>query len=152
MRIVEVHSANVEDYLDDILTLSDEFLDQLSIRQNRTRLEKDAAIHQMVTDSATRLLVAVLDGNLIGVSYYNYGSGYACGGAYLWLNCIYIRKEHQHRGYGTQLLRHIEEDGKKHSIRLFLCCRDHENEASQKLFARSGFSQESLTMMSKTWG
>ena len=85
------------------------------------------------------------------MSYYNMGTGYSCGGSYLWLNGIYIREGFRRKGHGSQLLAHIENYGRERGITLFVCSRDAVNEASRHLFAKAGFQQSESISMSKTY-
>ncbi|MGI9242506.1 MAG: GNAT family N-acetyltransferase, partial [Verrucomicrobiales bacterium] len=123
-------------------------------QEARDELEGRAILREMVAAAPATgvLLVQDDDGAAVGLSYYNYGTGYSCGGVYLWLNCIYIRPEHQRKGYGSQMLEHIIGEGRERGMRLFLCSRHLDNEASRRLFARGGFTQEEQISMSRVFG
>ena len=83
--------------------LNDEFLALLGSPKERSRKDKEQILEGMVANEATTLLMIVADdGSAAGISYGNWGTGYSCGGRYLWLNCVYIRECHQRRGYGIE--------------------------------------------------
>ncbi len=153
MKIIKIQQSNLEEHLDNLIGLNDEFLESLGTIKERTLLEKQRIIESMVTPGSSTTLLIVLeeDGNAVGFSYYNYGSGYSCGGKYLWLNCIYIRINWQKKGYGSRLLRHIEEDGRQEGIRLFVCGRHVRNDASKRLFESAGFQQDEHVIMTKVY-
>ncbi len=153
MNIVRIQKSNLKKHLDDLVRLNDEFLESLGRVRERTLLEKQRIIESMVSLGTSTVLLIALDedGNAIGVSYYNFGSGYSCGGKYLWLNCIYIRSNWKKKGYGLRLLRHIEEDGRQEGIKLFTCGRDVGNEASMRLFESAGFQQTENMIMTKVY-
>ena len=152
MRIIKITDENLAEHLDDLVALSDGFLQIVCDQAPRGSGER-AVIASMVASAPSTAILKVEgdDGAAIGVSYFNHGTGYACGGAYLWLNCIYIRSEFQRRGYGSRLLDHIVEGGKRQGIKLFITCRHLENDVSRRLFDRAGFTQEEKMLMTQSF-
>ncbi len=150
MEIIKIGSQNLEDHLEDLILLNDEFEVQLGSTAIRSFEEKSKILKLMVLEPSTEMLIVYNgEGCPVGSSYYNYGSGYSCGGRYLWLNGIYIREKYQKNGYGTKLLGHIEAIGRSKGIKLFICSRHNENDGSRRLFAKSSFEQESQMIMTK---
>ena len=143
MEIIRIKKSNLDDFIDDLVTLNDEFLVQLGCPQERAISEKQKILNIMVNDDSPTVLLAAVaaDGEAVGFSYYNYGSGYSCGGMYLQLNSIYVKPEHQNKGYGSKVIKYIEADAREKGIKLFISGRHIENEASRKLFAKMGFDQ-----------
>ena len=153
MRIIKIDAENLEDYAADLVAISNEFLGLVCEQESRGEEEGRKVLEQMVANSPTTVVMLVEDaeGNPIGMSYGNYGTGYSCGGVYFWLNGIYIREAAQQRGYGLRLLEHMIEDGKRRGMTLFICSRAPENDASRRLFQRAGFEQHPSTGMMKTF-
>ena len=61
------------------------------------------------SNSPTHLMIALNDTNeVVGITYFNEGTGYSCGGNYLWMNCIYVKPKEQKNGVGTSILEHVE--------------------------------------------
>lgn len=152
MTITPLTESNFEAHLQETIALSDEFLELVNEGSERTAEEKRRILWTMITSSQTSLLlVHDEDRRAAGMSYYNIGTGYACGGVYLWLNGIYIRPQFQRRGFGSRLLEHMIADGKSQGMTLFICSRHTDNMASRNLFRRAGFSDEIQAFMSKTF-
>ena len=152
-EIIRITESNLHDHLDDFILLMDEFLTLMGSESERSRAEKRGILDKMVRSGSPTVVLLVVseNGGPAGVSYYNYGSGYSSGGAYLWLNCIYVRSEHQAKGIGSRLLAFIEEDGRKNGIKLLTCNRHVENVASRRFFNRAGFKQVDRMLMKKTY-
>jgi len=150
VHIIEITEANIPQHLNDLVALGDEFLEQICAQKPRGHEESARILAEMAASSNTGLLlVEDEEGAPIGTSYYNYGSGYSCGGLYLWLNCIYIRESHQKKGYGSKVIEFIEDEGKSKGFKLFITSRHLDNDASRKLFERSGFEQKDVSCMTK---
>ena len=153
MDIIPITPENLDAHLAALIALNGEFLKLVCDQAPRGHDEGREVLQQMVANAPTTgvLLARNADGEAVGLSYYNYGTGYSCGGVYLWLNCIYIRAEHQRKGYGSRLLEHIIAEGRERGMKLFTCSRHLDNDASRRLFARGGFTQEESVSMSKTF-
>jgi len=151
MKIIKVTAANFEIYLPDLIDLNDAFLKELNIFKERTAKQKEEILRNMLKpNSPTHLLVAVNDlGKSVGTTYFNKGTGYSCGGDYLWLNSIYVRPEEQQKGYGLTLLKHVEEWASQKGFTLFVSSREVENEKSKKLFDKASFTQSNNVSMNK---
>ena len=100
MAILRITKDNWELFCDELIDLSDEFL-QLVCHQNpRTATASREVLAAMVATSNTVVLLCQDDSGVgIGISYFNFGSGYSCGGRYLWINCIYIRSGFRQQGW-----------------------------------------------------
>lgn len=151
MEILEATSSNFDSLKDDLIALNNAFLKSLNIFEERT-LEKNQEILQkmIAKDSPTHLFVILSkEGKRVGMTYINKGTGYSCGGDYLWLNSIYVMPEYQKNGFGRALLNHVENWAKKRKFTLFISSRGTENKGSQKLFESCAFEQSNNTSMSK---
>jgi len=85
----------------------------------------------------------------VGLSYFNIGSGYACGGVYLWINCLYVDENHRGKGLGSFLLSSIEEFGLSKGARLIMSTRDRDNVLSEAVFSKLDYSEELNPIISK---
>jgi hypothetical protein len=85
MGIIKITDENLAEHLDDLVALSAEFLQIVCDQAPRGSGEGGAVIESMVASAPPTAIVKVEgdDGAAIGVSYFNHGIGYACGGAYL---------------------------------------------------------------------
>ena len=111
MKIIEITENNFETFKADLISLNDDFLKSLNILKERTLLEKEAILKNMIKpNSPTHLLVGINDqSKSVGMTYFNEGTGYSCGGDYLWMNSIYVRPEEQLNGYGLSFLSYVEQ-------------------------------------------
>lgn len=152
MQVIEITPSNLDQHLTALISLHDEFLCLLAEGEDRSAEQKREILELMAGNEATGLLLVTEQNAPVGISYFNLGTGYSCGGYYLWLNGIYIRSEYQQQGFGTRLVQHIESLGRAKGITLFITSRHLENEASKGLFARSAFEQNEMMIMTKEYG
>lgn len=151
MKIIEISTTNFDTYKEDLIQLNDSFLKDLNIYKERTVDQKVAILKNMIrSDSPTHLLV-VLDERekAIGMTYFNEGTGYSCGGDYVWLNCIYVSTAKQKKGYGSALLGYVETWAKQRRVTLIVSSRDVDNEKSRKLFHKNSFKQSENISINK---
>jgi len=150
MKITQITAKNLEEHLESILTLCDEFLALIGEPRDRSPDEKHRIIHQMVAaDQTVILLQSDENDSPVGICYYNLGTGYACGGEYLWINCVYVRKAFQGKGYGTAFLNRVQTDAHERNATLIMSTRDQENLASDRLFSKNNFEQEHQVIITK---
>jgi len=154
MKIIEITNHNFETYKADLIELNDQFLVELNISRERTPQQKEVILKNMIrATSPTRLLIAINQNNdTVGMTYFNIGTGYSCGGDYLWMNSIYIKPSEQQKGYGSALINYAENWAKERGFTLFVSSRDVLNKKSEKLFARNGFEQSNNISINKTLG
>lgn len=152
MQIIEIDQRNFNIYKRALINLNDAFLKTLKISKNRTEPQKEVILKNMVSAaSPTHLLVVIDDTNkAVGMTYFNEGTGYSCGGNYIWLNSIYIHPEEQQKGYGLALLKHVEDWAKQRNFTLFTSSRHSDNKSSKKLFDKAGFEQSTVVSIDKT--
>jgi len=102
-------------------------------------------------DSPTHLLIGLdSDEKAVSMTYFNEGTGYSCGGDYIWMNGIYVKTEEQQKGYGSTLLKYVENWATERDFKLFVCSRHVHNEKSKKLFDKNGFEQSNNISINKT--
>jgi len=156
MKIIEITDKNFQTFKTDLIELNDSFLQDLDVIQDvnigRTPLQKEAILKNMIrANSPTHLLIG-LDNyeKAVGMTYFNEGTGYSCGGDYIWMNSIYVKPEEQQKGYGSLLLKYVENWATQKGFKLFVCSRHVHNEKSEKLFAKNGFEQSNNISIEKT--
>ena len=153
MRITQITLNNLERRLESILSLIDEFQVSLGEPQVRAMTEKRNIVRKMVgADQTVLLLLDDENGTSVGVCYYNKGTGYSCGGEYIWINCVYVRGGYRREGYGAALLDRVEADAHEREVELIICARDIENLDSDRLFAKCDFEQEHQVVITKRKG
>ena len=143
MKVIEIKSDNLKFYKTELIKLLDYFLDVLDVQQYRTQNEKETILDHMINENKATHIMAISNNEkqLVGVTYFNVGSGYSSGGDYLWMNGICINHDCQNQGFGMALLNYVIDWAKKKDINHFISSRDPDNSISEKLFNRAGFVQ-----------
>jgi len=152
MKIIEITDKNFQTFKTDLIELNDSFLQKLDINKERTQQKKEAILKNMIrANSPTHLLIGLDDEEkAVCMTYFNEGTGYSCGGDYVWMNGIYVKPEEQQKGYGSALLKYVENWATEREFKLFVSSRDVYNEKSEKLFAKNGFKQSNNISINKT--
>lgn len=153
MRIIEINENNFESFQSILIELNDEFLSSINVIKERSHEQKIEILKHMIDlSNPTHLIIGLDQSNqAVGMAYFNTGTGYSCGGDYLWLNSIYIRPNEQQKGYGSEMIYYIEHWAKERDYKLFMSSRDTDNEQSKKLFDRAGFEQSNNISINKTY-
>ena len=153
MNILEITTKNFDSFKSDLIALNDDFLKSINVHKERSQDQKVTILKKMIDPSTPTHLLIVLneDKQAVGTAYFNTGTGYSCGGEYLWLNGIYIRTEERQKGYGAALIEYIEQWAKDRRYKLFMSSRDLDNEPSRKLFEQAGFKQSSNISINKMY-
>ncbi len=151
MRVINITTDNLPKYKSTLIELSDAFLASLGENNTRTLEEKENILKLMVSPENYTHYVLALDKHEtpVGISYFNEGTGYSCGGGYIWINGIYVSPEAQKQGIASAILQHIENQAKAKKYTLIICSRHSENRASEKLFKKAGFEQNTGITMEK---
>jgi len=151
IKILSLTQDNFEQYHKEAIALSDAFLNSLGESPKRTVEEKADIIKMMIApETPTEIILAFNSENeAVGMSYYNEGTGYSCGGGYVWMNGIYVKPEAQKQGIGSALIAYIENWAKVRNFTLIICSRGTDNKASEKIFTKAGFEQNTGVTMEK---
>lgn len=150
MTIVRVTREILDERLHDLIALSDEFLESLGNPKSRTHAEKRGILLGMVEAPQTVILMMAGENDTpIGLCYYNRGTGYSCGGEYLWINGVYIREQFRGREYGPAFLRYVENDAAESGAKLIVSSRDLDNRNSGRMFEKRSFLQNDQVSIKK---
>ena len=151
MTILPLTLNNFEQYKTEAIALSDAFLNALGESPKRTIQEKAEIIKMMIApETPTEIILAFNQENeAVGMSYYNQGTGYSCGGGHVWVNGIYVKPGAQKEGIGSAIIAYIENWAKNRNCTLIICSRGADNKASEKLFTKAGFEQNTGVTMEK---
>ena len=140
--IERINSQNQDARMDEIADLGNAFLASLGENSGRDAAGDRAVIGEMVDAGQTEIFLAISDtGQAVGISYFNVGTGFSCGGNYIWINGIFVDPDHRRRGYASALLAEIEAFGETIGSRLIMSTRDIGNGESRELFSHSGYVQ-----------
>jgi len=150
-KILLLTPNNFKQYKTEAIALSDAFLNALGESPKRTTQEKAEIIKMMIApETPTEIILAFnAENEAVGMSYYNQGTGYSCGGGYVWMNGIYVKPEAQQQGIGSAIIAYIENWAKARNFTLIICSRGTDNQASEKLFTKAGFEQNTGVTMEK---
>lgn len=151
MKIIKITAQNIQQYLQTLITLNDQFLIDLNISKQRTQQQKEAILRNMIKpNSPTHLLLGLSEQQrAIGMVYFNEGTGYSCGGDYVWINSMFIVAKERSKGHGSTFLKHIEDWATKKEVTLLVSSRGTHNAHSGKMFENMGFEQSENVSITK---
>lgn len=150
MTITEITQENIQQHLAALITLNDDFLTKLNISKQRTPQQKEAILKNMVKpNSPTHLLIGHHEQTPVGMVYFNEGTGYSCGGDYIWVNSMYIVEGARSKGLGSAFLQYIEDWATERAVTLIVSSRDTENAHSGAMFERMGYEQSENVWIAK---
>ncbi|WP_306301175.1 GNAT family N-acetyltransferase [Thalassobacillus sp. C254] len=98
--------------------------------------------------SQAHIFVAESNGNVLGVAFLNIGVGLNKGGYYLWLNDLYVHKEHRNQGIAKRLLLKIIYWAENNDIKGIELETGVNNAATKALYNSLGF----YDVVSKRYG
>lgn len=102
------------------------------------------------SDSRSVLFALEKQDTEIGFAFCNICSGLESGGDYLWMNEIYIHKEHRKQGHGKELLSFIEKWSKEQNLKSLLCVTGTENLNAREFYKSSGYDISQAIWVSKS--
>ena len=149
MKVDRITADNLDDSMGNIIHLGNEFLDFLNVERSRDDIEDRKVVQLMIHAPQTEIFLGYSKDSPIGLSYFNMGTGFSCGGNYIWINCLYITQEHRGRGFGSQLLESIETYGDTIDARLDMSTRDTDNMRSKEVFSKLRYNEELQPMITK---
>ncbi len=98
--------------------------------------------------SQAHIFVAEKEGTLIGAAFLNVSISIDIGGRYIWLNDLYVHKEHRNQGIAKKLLLHIIHWAEQRGIKGIELETGVNNEATKALYNSLGF----YDIISKRYG
>ena len=99
-------------------------------------------------DSQAHIFVAEKEHTLVGAAFFNVALSIDKGGHYIWLNDLYVHKEHRNRGIAKKLLLHVIYWAEKQDIKGMELETGINNEATKALYNSLGF----YDIISKRYG
>ncbi|MFC0557727.1 GNAT family N-acetyltransferase [Halalkalibacter alkalisediminis] len=105
----------------------------------------DLALKQ---DSQAHIFVAEKQDTLVGAAFFNVALSIDKGGHYIWLNDLYVHKEHRNQGIAKKLLLHVIYWAENEGIKGIELETGINNEATKSLYNSLGF----YDIISKRYG
>ncbi|WP_078555291.1 GNAT family N-acetyltransferase [Bacillus alkalicellulosilyticus] len=107
------------------------------------------AIHLTLHPNSTaHIFVAEKEGQLLGAAFFNIGVSITKGGHYLWLNDLYVHKEHRNQGIAKKILLSLIYWAENKEIKGIELETGMNNEATKALYNSLGF----YDIISKRYG
>lgn len=100
------------------------------------------------TDSQAHIFVAEKEDTLVGAAFFNVALSIDKGGHYIWLNDLYVHKEHRNKGIAKKLLLHVIYWAEQQKIKGMELETGINNEATKSLYNSLGF----YDIISKRYG
>lgn len=102
----------------------------------------------LMEDSQAHIFVAEKGDMLVGAAFLNVSISIDIGGRYIWLNDLYVHKEHRNQGIAKKLLLHIIYWAEQKNIKGIELETGVNNEATKALYNSLGF----YDIVSKRYG
>ncbi|MBU8908353.1 GNAT family N-acetyltransferase [Desertibacillus haloalkaliphilus] len=107
------------------------------------------AINLALTDGSTARIFVVEDNEtIIGAAFFNIGISLAKGGYYIWLNDLFVHKEHRNQGIAKKLLLQVIYWAENEGIKGIELETGISNQATKSLYNSLGF----YDIVSKRYG
>ena len=126
------------------------FMQQISVSHTEDSFEKAMrAINLSIAPhSQSRLVVAELDGCLLGLALLNIGISLKIGTRYLWLNELYVDHNYRNKGIGKKLLLYIIHWAEQEDIKAIELETGVNNSVTKHIYQSLGFYE----IVSKRYG
>ncbi|MFC5712538.1 GNAT family N-acetyltransferase [Thalassorhabdus alkalitolerans] len=147
MKIYEVPKDAEQPLREEIARLLMGQMDALG-EENAYDLLLNAINLALEEGSQAHIFVAESNGNVLGVAFLNIGVGLNKGGYYLWLNDLYVHKEHRNQGIAKRLLLKIIYWAENNDIKGIELETGVNNAATKALYNSLGF----YDVVSKRYG
>ena len=135
---MQIREANVSDYSAICSLINSELgYPNVSIDDLSSRMES------MELDGNYQTCVAVLDGTVVGFIGTVQCIAHEISGFYLRISAMAVSKEHQNRGIGSSLLRHVEASANKRGITTFAVNSGLQRENAHIFYERNGYTKSS---------
>ncbi|UTR15396.1 GNAT family N-acetyltransferase [Salipaludibacillus sp. LMS25] len=147
MRVYKVTKPANENVINDITTLMMEQMESLSVNVGKEALANTIAT-ALKAHSGAEFFVAESDNLFVGAAFLNSGLGLDKGGAYIWLNDLYVKKDYRRQGIARKLLLNVLYWAEQHKFNGIELETGINNAATKKLYNSLGF----YDIVSKRYG
>ncbi|WP_078579732.1 GNAT family N-acetyltransferase [Salipaludibacillus agaradhaerens] len=106
MRVYKVEKPADKIIINGLTTLMSEQMESLSANVEKNALANTIST-ALNTDSGAEFFVAERDHLFVGAAFLNSGIGLDKGGAYIWLNDLYVKKAYRRQGIARKLLLNV---------------------------------------------
>lgn len=139
MKIRHVQKPGTEEEVQGITELMMERINTLSANTTEKTMKK-TVIQALVPGSHSEFFITEMsDGQITGAVFLNKNIGLDHGGVYIWLNELYVRKDHRKQGIARKLLLAVLHWAEKEDYKAIELETGMNNEATKKLYNSLGF-------------
>lgn len=147
MIIYKVDKPANKTMIDNISSVMTEQMNSLSDSVDIESLKKTVAL-ALEQDSKAEFFVVEFHNQLVGCAFLNSGIALDKGGAYIWLNDLYVMKEYRQQGIAKKLLLKVLQWAENEGYRGIELETGVNNAATKKLYNSLGF----YDIVSKRYG
>ncbi|WP_018921532.1 GNAT family N-acetyltransferase [Salsuginibacillus kocurii] len=138
MEIFQVPNNADEPLRQQIFNLLMGQMDSVGERNAEERLDR-AIEETLEDDSPAYLFIAQHQGEVLGAAFLNVGISLSKGGRYIWLNDLYVHKDHRQQGIAKKLLLHIIYWAENNNLKGIELETGVNNQATKALYNSLGF-------------
>jgi GNAT superfamily N-acetyltransferase len=91
------------------------------------------------SDHQAYLVVAELEGTIVGVAFFNIGISLPRGGPYMWLNELFVQEDLRNQGIARKLLLHVIHWAEQNGIRSIELETGINNSVTKHIYTSLGF-------------
>ncbi|SFL53524.1 GNAT family N-acetyltransferase [Salibacterium qingdaonense] len=147
MNIYEIPKNAPESLREEVTDLLMEQMASIG-RDNACELLKESIHLTLQEHSGAHIFVAESDGAVVGAAFFNLSISLEKGGYYIWLNDLYVHKEHRNQGIAKNLLLKIIYWAENQGIKGIELETGVSNAATKALYNSLGF----YDVVSKRYG
>lgn len=139
MKIRHVQKPASKKEIEGITDLMMERINTLSAKTSKETMQ-ETVIQALVPGSHSEFFIAEMnDGQITGAVFLNKNIGLDHGGVYIWLNELYVRKDHRKQGIARKLLLGVLHWAENENFKAIELETGMNNEATKKLYNSLGF-------------
>lgn len=113
--------------------------------------EKSRLFEEFIqNESLGKFWVITLTGKVIGYIILTFGYSFEYGGRDAFIDELFLKQEFRNRGLGKLILESVEFYAIKHEVNAIHLEVEQSNEAANKLYLKTGFSESDRSLLTKT--
>jgi len=125
----------------DLIVLAEEFMPEEVSKEKRVKMLKQA-----LTNSSYELLVADLEGEIVGFIDYWLTSDFVHGAKLSYIHNLYVSSEHRRKGVASKLLKEVMRNAQRTGVSEIHVTTRFDNKSAIQLYKKHGLVKEHLEL------
>ncbi len=137
---ITIRFANDMDF-QDLIVLAEEFMPEEASKKKRAKMLKQA-----LTNPNYELLVADLEGEIVGFIDYWLTHDFIHGAKLSYIHNLYVRSEHRRKGVASKLLKEVMRNAQRTGVSEIHVTTRFDNKSAIQLYKKHGLVKEHLEL------